>query len=166
MEEFKAAFDEFLIKIDKKSHLGYGTFNFDFDVWYQKEQMLLKALMLFSFIILAVLFLGLLGISLYLTDSKTKEIGIRKVNGARISEVLVMLNKDFVKWVAIAFIIATPIAWYAMNKWLQNFAYKTDLSWWVFVLAGFISLVIVLLTVSGLSYKAARRNPVEALRYE
>ncbi len=99
-------------------------------------------------------------------QQRTKEIGIRKVNGAQISEVLMMLNKDFVKWVAIAFVIATPIAWYAMHKWLENFAYKTELSWWIFALAGLIALGISLLTVSWQSWKAATRNPVEALRYE
>ena len=99
-------------------------------------------------------------------QQRTKEIGIRKVNGARIYEVLLMLNKDFVKWVAIAFVIATPIAWYAMHKWLENFAYKTELSWWIFALAGSFTLGISLLTVSWLSWKAATRNPVEALRYE
>jgi len=77
-----------------------------------------------------------------------------------------MLNKDFIKWVAIAFIIATPIAWYAMHKWLENFAYKTDLSWWIFALAGVLALGIALLTVSWQSWRAATRNPVEALRYE
>ena len=97
---------------------------------------------------------------------RTKKIGIRKVNGARISEILTMLNKDFVKWVAIAFVIAAPIAYFAMNEWLENFAYKTSLSWWIFALAGFLALGIALLTVSFQSWKAARRNPVEALRYE
>jgi len=85
------------------------------------------------------------------------------VNGARVSEVMAMLNKDFVKWVVIAFAIAVPIAYYAMNKWLENFAYKTSLSSWIFVLAGLLALGIALLTVS---WKAATRNPVEALRYE
>jgi len=97
---------------------------------------------------------------------RTKEIGIRKVNGASISEVLVMLNKDFVKWVAIAFVIATPLAYFAMQKWLQNFAYKTDLSWWIFALAGLLALGIALLTVSWQSWKTATRNPLESLRYE
>jgi len=77
-----------------------------------------------------------------------------------------MLNISFIKWMGISFIIATPIAYYSMNKWLESFAYKTTLNWWVFVLAGIISLVIVLLTVSGLTFRSARRNPVEALRYE
>ena len=110
--------------------------------------------------------LGLIGLSFFVMEIRTKEIGIRKVNGARISEVMTMLNKDFVKWVAIAFVIATPIAWYAMNKWLENFAYKTSLSWWIFALAGVLALGIALLTVSWQSWKAATRNPVEALRYE
>jgi len=110
--------------------------------------------------------LGLYGLSSFFINRRTKEIGIRKVNGACISEVLLMLNKDFVKWVAIAFLIATPIAYYAMLKWLQNFAYRTELSWWVFLLAGALALGVVLLTVSWQSWRAARRNPVEALRYE
>jgi putative ABC transport system permease protein len=110
--------------------------------------------------------LGLFGITFLLLNSRVKEIGIRKVNGAKISEILTMLNKDFVKWVAIAFVIATPIAYYAMNKWLESFAYKTELSWWIFALAGLLAMGIALLTVSFQSWKAATRNPVEALRYE
>jgi putative ABC transport system permease protein len=110
--------------------------------------------------------LGIYGISLFFIRQRTKEIGIRKVNGARIGDIMFILNKDFVKLVLIAFLIACPIAWYAMHKWLQNFAYKTPLSWWVFVAAGFIALVIALLTVSWQSWRAATRNPVEALRYE
>ncbi len=110
--------------------------------------------------------LGILGMILFTIQQRVKEIGIRKVNGARVSEVMALLNKDFVKWVAIAFVIATPIAYYAMNQWLQNFAYKTELSWWIFALAGFLALGIALLTVSWQSWRAARRNPVEALRYE
>ena len=77
-----------------------------------------------------------------------------------------MLNKDFIKWVAIAFVVACPIAYYAMNKWLENFAYKTTLSWWIFALAGLLALGIALLTISWQSWRAATRNPVEALRYE
>jgi len=110
--------------------------------------------------------IGLFAISFNSSQRRVKEIGIRKVNGARIFEVLTMLNRDFVRWVGIAFIIATPVAWYAMNKWLENFAYKTELSWWIFALAGLIALGIALLTVSWQSWKAATRNPVEALRYE
>ena len=110
--------------------------------------------------------LGLFGLAANSTKKRTKEIGIRKVNGAKVSEVMTMLNRDFVIWVVIAFVIATPIAYYAMNKWLENFAYKTELSWWIFALAGLLALGIALLTVSWQSWKAATRNPVEALRYE
>ena len=95
-----------------------------------------------------------------------KEIGIRKVNGAKVLEILSLLNLGFIKWVAIAFAIACPIAWFTLNKWLENFAYKTTLSWWIFALAGLLALGIALLTVSFQSYKAATRNPIESLRYE
>ena len=110
--------------------------------------------------------LGLFGLVLGSTEQRRKEIGIRKVNGAKIGEILMMLNKDFIKWVGISFVIAIPLAWYLMNKWLENFAYKTTLSWWIFVMAGILVLGIALLTVSWQSWKAAARNPVEALRYE
>ena len=110
--------------------------------------------------------IGLFGMTVFTTKRRIKEIGIRKVNGATISEVMTMLNRDFVKWVAIAFVIAAPMAWYAMHKWLESFAYKTELSWWIFALAGTLALGIALLTVSWQSWKAATRNPVEALRYE
>ncbi len=133
---------------------------------YQKDIVFRKVLNTLVFLALFIACIGLFGISLFLINNRIKEIGIRKVNGAKISEVLVMLNKDFVKWVAIAFIIATPLAWFAMHKWLENFAYKTDLSWWIFALSGVLALLIALLTVSWQSWRAATRNPVEALRYE
>ena len=110
--------------------------------------------------------MGLFTLARFAAESRTKEIGVRKVNGATISEVMVMLNKDFVKWVIIAFVIACPIAWYTLHRWLESFAYKTELSWWIFALAGVLALGIALLTVSWQSWKAATRNPVEAMRYE
>ena len=115
-------------------------------------------------VVLAIL--GLLGLASNASKKRVKEIGIRKINGATVTEILTLLNKDFLLWVVAAFIIATPIAYYAMNKWLENFAYKTTLSWWIFALAGLLALGIALLTVSWQSWRAATRNPVEALRYE
>jgi hypothetical protein len=106
------------------------------------------------------------GMAVFSIDRKTKEIGIRRVAGAKVSEILILLNKEFIPWVAVAFLIATPLSWFLMNKWLQNFAYKTELSWWRFGLAGLIALGIALLTVNWQSWRAATRNPVEALRYE
>jgi putative ABC transport system permease protein len=121
-----------------------------------------------AFTILAIIIasLGLFGTATQLSHQRTKEIGIRKVNGAKITEVLILLNKDFIKWVVIAFVMACPIAYYAMSKWLEDFAYKTELSWWIFALAGVLALGIALITVSWQSWRAATRNPVEALRYE
>jgi putative ABC transport system permease protein len=133
---------------------------------YKAETILSRILSAFSGIGIIISVIGISALSLFISQQRTKEIGIRKVNGAKISEILVLLNRDFVKWVTISFVIATPIAYYTMNKWLENFAYKTDLSWWIIALAGLLALGIALLTVSWQSWKAATRNPVEALRYE
>ncbi len=138
----------------------------DFQAMYMKEEKLAKSISIFSFIALVLTCMGIL-VQIFLTSlHRIKEIGIRKVNGAKISEILTMLNIDFVKWLAIAFVLASPLAWYAMNKWLGGFAYQTNLSWWVFALAGILTLGLTLLTVSWHSWRAATRNPVEALRYE
>ena len=133
---------------------------------YKTEARFGNTIKILTFLSVLIAVLGLLGLSYFSSLVKIKEIGVRKINGAKISEILAMLNKDFVKWVIIAFVIATPIAYYAMNKWLENFAYKTNLSWWIFALAGLLALGIALLTVSWQSWRAATRNPVEALRYE
>ncbi len=133
---------------------------------YYKDQQAQKLLLLLSIISIAIACVGLYAISFFTIIRKTKEMGIRKVNGAKVSELMFMINSSFLKLVAVAFVIAIPMAYYAMNKWLENFAYKTDLSWWIFALAGILALAIALLTVSWQSWKAATRNPVEALRYE
>ncbi|WP_321370088.1 ABC transporter permease [uncultured Draconibacterium sp.] len=133
---------------------------------YKTERKFSNIINLLTTLSIFIAVLGLLGVSYFSSLLRIKEIGIRKVNGAKISEILTMLNKNFIKWVVVAFAIATPIAYYAMNRWLENFAYKTTLSWWVFALAGVLALGIALLTVSWQSWRAATRNPVEALRYE
>jgi len=133
---------------------------------YKAEKILGRILLTFSILGILISFIAVSALALYISQQRTKEIGIRKVNGATISEVLILLNSGFIKWVAISFVLATPVAWYAMNKWLENFAYKTSLSWWIFALAGVLALGIALLTVSWQSWRAATRNPVEALRYE
>jgi putative ABC transport system permease protein len=120
----------------------------------------------FMIVAISIAILGMMGLSVFLIERRTKEIGIRKVNGAKVSEILNMLNKDFIKWVIIAFAIALPVAWFGMHRWLENFSYKTELSWWIFALGGIIALGIALFTVILQSWRAATRNPVEALRYE
>jgi len=109
---------------------------------------------------------GLLGLIVFICKARTKEIGIRKVNGAKISEVMAMLNTDILKWVVIAFVISVPITWYLMHMWLENFAYKINLSWRTFGLAGLLAMGIALLTVSWYSWRSAKQNPVKTLRYE
>jgi len=133
---------------------------------YTTELLQAKLLSVFTFIALFICSMGLLGLSLLTTQRRTKEIGIRKVNGAKISEIMIMLNWDFLKLIMISFLLAIPFAYFAMNKWLENFAYKTALSWWIFALAGLVAMFIALITVSVQSWQAASRNPVEALRYE
>lgn len=137
-----------------------------FNNQYQADRKFGQFFQLFSLLAIFIACLGLLGLSSYTISRRTKEIGVRKVNGARIGEILVLLNRDFVKWVIIAFVVAVPLSWYVMTLWLETFAYKTELSWWIFALSGFLSMAIALLTVSWQSWKAATRNPVEALRYE
>lgn len=146
--------------------IEFGFLDAQLEQRYQKDYKTFQLMGYFAFLAIILASMGLLGMASFMMTSRTKEIGVRKVNGAKISEIMLMLNISFVKWMGISFIIATPIAYYGMNKWMESFAYKAELSWWVFALAGLISLLIVLLTVSGLTYRAARRNPIEALRYE
>jgi len=133
---------------------------------YESELRFRRTFSLFAICAIVICCMGILAMSIFASQRRVKEIGIRKVNGAKIYEIMLMLNEDFVKWVGIAFVIACPIAWYVMHKWLDNFAYKTGISWWIFVIAGLMTLAIGLLTVSWQSWRAATRNPVEALRYE
>lgn len=133
---------------------------------YKGEERLAKIVGTFAIIAILLSCLGLFALIAYLSIRRTKEIGIRKINGAKVIEIIILLSKDFLKLVTIAFVISCPIAWYIMSRWVQSFAYKTELSWWIYALSGIIALGITLLTVSGQSWRAATRNPVEALRYE
>ena len=133
---------------------------------YKSEIIFEKIFRWGSFFAIFISCLGLIGLVLSVTEQLRKEIGIRKVYGAGISEVLFMLNKDFIKWVIIAFVIACPLAWYLMEQWLKNFAYKIPLSWWIFTIAGLLALGLAVLTVSWQSLNAATQNPVKTLRHE
>jgi putative ABC transport system permease protein len=120
----------------------------------------------FTFLTIIISILGLIGLSTFMTMQKTKEIGIRKVNGAKSPEIFYMLSKEYIGLVTISFIIACPVAWFATNVWLQSFAYRINLNLWIFGLAWIIVMTITMLTVGFQSYRAASKNPVEALRYE
>ncbi len=154
-----------------KSISPYEPFSFIFyddffQSFYEKEEKMASSITFFALIAITLTCMGILGQIFMICLGRVKEIGIRKINGATISEILIMLNREFIFWFFIAFIIASPVAWYIGNRWLKNFAYQTSLYWWIFILAGFLALIIILLTVSWQSWKAATRNPVEALRYE
>lgn len=121
-----------------------------------------------SFTILAIFIasLGLFGLMLYVIERRTKEIGIRKVFGSSVRQIVTQLNLEFIKWVLIASILAYPIAWYFMAKWLQNFAYQVGIRWWIFVVSALLAMTIAILTISWQAIKVARKNPIDTLRYE
>ena len=133
---------------------------------YLKEKRQATLILLFTILAILIAFMGLFALTSYETERQTKNIGIRKVHGASAFEILVLLLGRFTKWVLISILIACPFAFYAMNRWLQNFAYKTNMSWWVFLVAGITALLISFLTVSWQTIQAALRNPVDALHYE
>jgi putative ABC transport system permease protein len=133
---------------------------------YRAELLQAKLLSIFTIIALVIGSMGLLGMSLLITQKRTKEIGIRKVNGAKLFQIVWLINWSLLKWIIVSFIISVPLAYFAMQKWLENFAYKVELSWWIFGIAGLVAIVISILTISAISWNAARKNPVEALRYE
>ena len=133
---------------------------------YIADQRTSKIASTFSILAIFIACLGLLGLASFVTEQRTKEIGIRKVLGASISSLLFMLSREFLKWVLIANIIAWPVAYYAMNNWLNNFAYRVNINLWIFILSGIAALIIALFTISSHAIKAATSNPVKSLRYE
>jgi putative ABC transport system permease protein len=144
----------------------YSFMDAEFDMLYRSDQTMGKVFSVFTALSIIVACLGLLGLAVYTAERRIKEIGIRKVLGASVQNIVTMLSADFVKLIIIASLIAFPIAWYAMNKWLQSFAFKTNMSWWVFALASGLTLAIALITISFQSIKAALTNPVKSLRSE
>ncbi|MBS1620941.1 MAG: ABC transporter permease [Bacteroidetes bacterium] len=144
----------------------YRFLDDDYNKLYQSEIRLGKVLNIFATIAILLAALGLFGLSAYTIQQRTKEIGIRKVLGASVPNVITLLSKDFLTLVIIASLIAFPIAWWAMNKWLEDFVYRVSIGWWIFLISGIIAVVISLLTVSFLAVKAAVANPVKSLRTE
>jgi putative ABC transport system permease protein len=133
---------------------------------YAQDQRLALILKLLVLLTILISLINLFSMVWYVTLIRTKEIGIRKINGASEYQILKMLNIDFLKWILIAAIIAFPISYYSLTKWLNAFAYKTTLSWWIFVLSGVIALIIGAITISWQTYKVANMNPANALRQE
>lgn len=138
----------------------------DFNAIYKAEQRTGRISMAFSLLAVMIACLGLFGLAAYAAEQRTKEIGIRKVLGASVSGLVQMLSKDFLKLVGISLLIAFPLAWWAMNSWLQNFAYRSQITWWIFAITAMITLLIALLTVSLQAIRAALTNPVKSLKNE
>jgi hypothetical protein len=145
---------------------SYGFVSDDLSKLYITEQRMEKLFNVFSILSIVISCLGLFGLATFAAQQRIKEIGIRKVLGASEAGIATLLSKDFIQLVLISFVIAFPVAWWAMNKWLQSFAYRINISWWVFAVAGLAALLIALLTVSFQAIKAAIANPVKSLRTE
>jgi len=145
---------------------SYSFLDESFEEQYKSEQRFGKLFLNFSILAIIISCLGLLGLASYSTMQRTREIGIRKVLGATVPNIVNLLSKDFLKLVGVAVVIASPIAWYAMHKWLQDFAYRIPISWWIFVIAAAAATVIAVITVSFQAIKAAVSNPVISLRSE
>jgi putative ABC transport system permease protein len=154
------------IKLFPAVPFEYSFLDQDFQRNYEKEQITSGIVTYFTIIAIVIACLGLFGLSAFSAEQRIKEIGVRKVLGASVSNITMLLSKDFISLVCIAILIASPIAWWAMNKWLQGFAYRVNISWWVFMLAGLLALLIALATVSFQAIKAAIANPVKSLRSE
>ena len=137
-----------------------------FDRQYQSEQRFGKLFLNFAVLAIIISCLGLLGLASYSTMQRTREIGIRKVLGASVPNIVNLLSKDFLKLVSIAIIVASPIAWFVMHKWLQDFAYRIPIAWWIFVIAAFSAVFIAVVTVSFQAIRAAVSNPADSLRTE
>jgi putative ABC transport system permease protein len=133
---------------------------------YRVEQRMGNLFVVFTSLAIIIACLGLFGLAAYAAEQRNREIGIRKILGASVFTLVTMLSKDFIKLVFISIIIATPLAWLVMNKWLQGYAYRQNIQWWVLVIAGVGAVFIALVTISAQSFKAAIANPAETLKSE
>jgi putative ABC transport system permease protein len=137
-----------------------------YDAQYKREQDLGKVFVASALIAIFIACLGLFGLAAFSAQQRVKEIGIRKVLGADVSDITRLLSQDFLRLVAVAILVAVPLAWWGLHKWLQDFAYRTDIEWWFFAVAGLAAIIIALATVSIHAIRAANGNPVQALRSE
>ena len=137
-----------------------------FNRQYASEQKFEQLFMIFAVLAIVISCLGLFGLSAFTASQRIREIGIRKVLGASVANITTMLSQDFLKLVMLSVLLVSPLTWFIMNSWLRNFSYRIQIDWWIFVLAGFVSLIIALITVSFQAIKAAMANPVNSLRSE
>jgi len=143
----------------------YSFVNEQFNDMYFQEQRMGKIMKIFTILAIIIASLGLFGLAAFIAEKRTKEIGIRKVNGASVFNIFWLFTKDIAKLVVIAFALAVPLSWYIMDHWLNNFSYRIDIEWMVFIGAGLLSFFIAILTISYQAYLASVRNPIESLKY-
>ena len=165
-EEALAGLEKIYKQINPNYQFDYQFVDQEYDKLYRNEQLMAKLSNVFAVLAIMISCLGLLGLVMFSAEQRTKEIGIRKVLGASIAQIINLLSKDFLKLVIVAFLIAAPISGFFMHQWLQGFAFKIELSWWIFGLAGTVALSIALLTVCVQAIQSAVANPVESLRSE
>ena len=158
--------EEILKKFNPEYPFEYKFVDQQFATKFKEQQQTAQLALIFSGLAIFISCLGLLGLASYIAELRTKEIGIRKVLGASVTGITAMLSRDFVKLVLIAILLASPIAWWTMNKWLEDFSYRIEIQWWIFAVAGIAALTIAILTVSTQAIRAANTNPVKTLRDE
>jgi ABC-type antimicrobial peptide transport system permease subunit len=144
----------------------YQFIDQEYQKMYSSELVISDLSVIFAVVAIGISCLGLLGLVIFSAEQRVKEFGVRKVLGASLSQLMGLFAADFLKLIIIAFVIAAPLGWFAMHSWLQDFAYRIDLSWWIFILAGISSVMIALFTLSYEAFKAAVANPVKSLRSE
>jgi putative ABC transport system permease protein len=160
------AFVEQTIKKRSSYPFTYAFLDDEYNTLYKDEAKLGTIFGAFTGLSILIASLGLFGLAAFMAAQRTKEIGVRKVLGASVKNIVVLLTKDFLVMVMIAFVVSVPLAWYSMSRWLEGFAYRIDLSWWMFGGAGFLAVAIALFSVGYLSLKASMANPVESLKSE
>ncbi|HUR12192.1 MAG TPA: FtsX-like permease family protein, partial [Flavitalea sp.] len=153
-------------KIFRDHPLEYKFLNDHFREVYQADSQVSKVIMALATIAIIISCLGLFGLASFAAEKRVKEVGIRKVLGATVQNITTLLSRDFLKLVIIANVIAWPLAWFALKRWLEDFAYRIEISWWIFLLAGVLAIAIALFTISFQAIKAAIANPVKSLRSE
>jgi ABC-type antimicrobial peptide transport system permease subunit len=166
MENALAKIESVIKKNSPAYPFEYRFVDDQFNKMFLNEQLISKLSRVFAAIAIVISCLGLFGLAAYTAERRTKEIGVRKVLGASVASITTLLSKDFIKLVAISCIVAFPVAWWAMHNWLQNYQYRIEISWWIFLAAGMSAILITLITISFQAIKAAVANPVKSLRTE
>jgi ABC-type antimicrobial peptide transport system permease subunit len=165
-EKALAKIEQIIQKYNPGYPFDYRFVDDDFNKLFKSEMLIGKLSRVFAALAIIISCLGLFGLAAYTAERRTKEIGIRKVLGASITGITGLLSKDFLRLVFISAIIAYPLSWWMMHNWLQNYAYRVEISWWVFIVAGILALIIALITISFQAIRAALANPVKSLRTE